>query len=156
MVSVASTNPGTPLGSPEAAIFQRKWHTAVTPAAPLPPYEEIVLGGLGRLGEHLVLIEQPPPQVFKPQAFKVLRCGRGLWDWVGSNVEQKMVDELPQEFAQPLRLVLDQALQSGKPVTQHSRRVRGGMVETFEFLALPLGHHAGRRPRHQGRRAVQS
>jgi diguanylate cyclase (GGDEF)-like protein/PAS domain S-box-containing protein len=138
MVSVASTNPGIPLGSPEAAIFQRKWHTAVTPVAPLPPYEEIVLGGLGRLGEHLVLIEQQPVQVFKPQAFKVLRCGRGLWDWVGSNVEQKMVDDLPQEFAHPLRLVVDQALQSGKPVTQHSRRVRGGMVETFEFLALPL------------------
>jgi PAS domain S-box-containing protein len=85
-----------------------------------------------------VLIEQQPVQVFKPQAFKVLRCGRGLWDWVGSNVEQKMVDELPQEFAQPLRIVVDQALQSGRPVTQHSRRVRGGMVETFEFLALPL------------------
>jgi len=138
MVSVASSNPGTPLGSPEAAIFQRKWHTAVTPVAPLPPYEDIVLGGLGRLGEHLVLVEQQPVQVFKPQAFKVLRCGRGLWDWIGSNVEQKMVEDLPQEFAQPLRLVLDQALQSGQPVTQHSRRVRGGMVETFEFLALPL------------------
>jgi diguanylate cyclase (GGDEF)-like protein/PAS domain S-box-containing protein len=136
------------LGSPEAAIFQRKWHTASTPAAPLPPYEEIVLGGLGRLGEHLVLVEQQAsqdskpqdskPQDSKPQAFKVLRCGRALWDWVGSNVEQKLVDELPQEFAQPLRLVLDQALATGEPVTQHSRRVRGGMVETFEFLALPM------------------
>src|ERR1700754_2068257 len=115
MVSVVSSNPGTPLGSAEAAIFQRKWHTAVTSAAPLPPYEEIVLGGLGRLGEHLVLLERHPTQVFQPQAFKVLRCGRGLWDWVGSNAEHKSLDELPQEFTQPLALVLDQALQSGQP-----------------------------------------
>src|SRR5262245_46430858 len=112
MVAAVSSNPSTPLGSPEAAIFQRKWHTAVKPAAPLPPYEEVVLGGLGRLGEHLVLVEQQRQQDFKPQAFKVLRCGRGLWDWVGSNVEQKLVDQLPQEFAQPLQLVVDQALQS--------------------------------------------
>jgi diguanylate cyclase (GGDEF)-like protein/PAS domain S-box-containing protein len=138
MVAVASSNPSTPSGSPEAAIFQRKWHTASTPAAPLPPYEDIVLGGLGRLGEHLVLIEQQRPQESKPHAFKVLRCGRALWDWIGSNAEQKLIDELPQEFAHPLQLVLDQALASGEPVTQHSRRVRGGMVETFEFLALPM------------------
>jgi hypothetical protein len=114
----------------------------------LPPYEDIVLGGLGRLGEHLVLVEQQRPQeakpqvfksqIFKSQAFKVLRCGRALWDWIGSSAEQKLVDELPQEFAYPLQLVLDQALATGEPVTQHSRRVRGGMVETFEFLALPM------------------
>jgi diguanylate cyclase (GGDEF)-like protein/PAS domain S-box-containing protein len=133
MSSVVIPSSNTPLGSAEAAIFQRKWHTASTPAAPLPPYEDIVLGGLGRLGENLVLIERQ-----LSGSFKILRCGRGLWDWVGANADQKCIEQLPQEFAVPLNLVLYQALNSAQPVTQHSRRVRGGLVETFEFLALPL------------------
>jgi PAS domain-containing protein len=133
MLAAAQSTLNVPVASVEAAIFQRKWHTAFGQRASLPPYEEIVLGSLGRLGENLILVERQPSA-----SLKVLRCGRGLWDWVGSDADRKHVDQLPQEFSAPLQLVLDLALSNGQPVTQHSRRVRGGMVETFEFLALPL------------------
>ena len=114
-------------------IFQRKWRTAVRPSAPLPPYEDVVLGSLGQLARNLLVVEKQASG-----AFKVLQCGRGLWDWVGSDVSGKRVDQLTRDFAAPLTLVLERALESGQPITQHARRVRGGMVETFEFLALPL------------------
>jgi diguanylate cyclase (GGDEF)-like protein/PAS domain S-box-containing protein len=132
MPAVLNSNVNSPAGSAEAAIFRRKWSTSVTPSAPLPPYEDVVVGSLGRLAENLVVVER------KFGIFTILRCGRGLWDWIGPDANQKTVDQLTREFSAPLKLVLDRALESGQPVIQHARRVRGGMVETFEFLALPL------------------
>ena len=78
MSAVLKSNPTVPARSLEAKIFQRKWTAAVTPASP-PPYEDIVIGGLGRLAENLIVVERQAPG-----KYKVLRCGRGLWDWTGS------------------------------------------------------------------------
>jgi diguanylate cyclase (GGDEF)-like protein/PAS domain S-box-containing protein len=133
MLQVVISNRSLSDCSAEAVIFQRKWNTAVTRERPLPPFEEIVLGSLGRLAQNLLVLEKLPTA-----GFKVIRCGRGLWDWVGNDAEQKSLDELAPDFAAPLKMVLDRAIESGAPALQHARRVRGGMMGTFEFLALPL------------------
>ena len=118
--------------SPEAAIFRRKWQAGITPGRALPPYEDIVLGSLGRLADRLLVVEQVPG------GFKVLRCGPGIREALGADVERKLTAELPREFAGPLGVTLDRAVKAGQPACEHARRVRGGMVETFELLALPL------------------
>jgi diguanylate cyclase (GGDEF)-like protein/PAS domain S-box-containing protein len=128
-----------PASSPEAAIFRRKWHAAVAPGRPLAPYEEIVLGSLGKLADHLIVIEGDAPA-----AFTVLRAGRRIAEWIGSNIDRKRVDELPRDCAIPLADILMQALQAGQPVGADARRVRDGMVETFEILAMPLSCRWGR------------
>jgi diguanylate cyclase (GGDEF)-like protein/PAS domain S-box-containing protein len=76
--------------------------------------------------------------------FQILRCGRGLRDWIGSDADQKPVGQLRRDFSEPLGFVLDHALKTSQPATSHARRVRGGMVETFEFLALPLACRWGK------------
>ncbi len=133
MLATVNSNPILPDCSAEAVIFQRKWKTAVTRERPLPPFEEIVLGSLGRLALNLVVIEKLPGA-----EFKVIRCGRGLSDWVGNDAEQKFLDELVPDFAAPLKMVLERAIEGGVPALQHARRVRGGTMGTFEFLALPM------------------
>ncbi len=119
--------------SVEAAIFRRKWQAAVAPGRPLPPYEEIVLGSLGKLADHLIVVEVDPPA-----RFKVLRAGRRIAEWIGHPIDRMALDDLPRDCAAPLGEILAQALQAGQPVASDARRVRDGMVETFEVLALPM------------------
>jgi diguanylate cyclase (GGDEF)-like protein/PAS domain S-box-containing protein len=122
-----------PACSIEAAIFRRKWQAGIAPGKALPPYEDIVLGSLGRLADRLLVVEG-----HSPDTFKVLRCGRGIHAWLGSDTDHKRVAQLPKEFAGPLSATLERALKSRQPECEHARRVRGGMVETFELLVLPL------------------
>jgi PAS domain-containing protein len=126
-------NPKSSGRSVEAEIFQRKWSTAVSPVRPLPPFEEIVLGSLGRLARNLIVVEK-----LSTGDYKVIQCGRALAAWIGHDAERKLVDHLHKDLATPLTLVLEDARLSGKPVLKHARPVRDGMVETVEFLALPL------------------
>jgi diguanylate cyclase (GGDEF)-like protein/PAS domain S-box-containing protein len=118
--------------SAEAMIFRRKWQAGIAPGRALPPYEDIVLGSLGRLADRLLVVEQAA------DGFKVLRCGPGIRAALGADIERKLVAELPREFAGPLGATLERAVKSAQPACEHARRVRGGMVETFELLALPL------------------
>ena len=122
-----------PACSIEAAIFRRKWQAGIVPGKTLPPYEDIVLGSLGRLADRLLVVEGQ-----SSDTFKVLRCGRGIRDWLGPDTDHKHIAQLPKEFSGPLTATLERALKSGQPESEHARRVRGGMVETFELLVLPL------------------
>ena len=117
----------------EAGILRRRWRAGIGPGHELPPYEDIVLGSLGRLADRLLVVEG-----HSTDSFKILRCGRGIRDWIGADAEMKPVDSLPREFSGPMCAALQLALDTKEPVSQHARRVRGGMVETFELLALPL------------------
>jgi len=119
--------------SVEASIFRRKWQAGIAPDKALPAYEDIVLGGLGRLADRLMVLERQASD-----DFKVLRCGRGLQRLLGPDADGKSVGELPREFAGPLYVTLERALKTSQPESAHARRVSGGMVETFELLALPL------------------
>ncbi len=119
--------------SVEAAIFRRKWQAAIAPGRPLPPYEELVLGSLGKLADHLIVLEGDAPG-----RFKVLRAGRSIVEWIGHEIDRLPLDDLPRDCAAPLGEILVQALQAGQPVATEARRVRDGMVETFEVLALPM------------------
>jgi diguanylate cyclase (GGDEF)-like protein/PAS domain S-box-containing protein len=133
MAALLKSDQILPAGSIEAAIFRRKWQAGIAPGKTLPPYEDIVLGSLGRLADRLLVVEGQ-----SSDTFKVLRCGRGIRDWLGSDTDHKLIARLPREFAGPLGATLERALKSGQPECEHARRVRGGMVETFELLVLPL------------------
>jgi diguanylate cyclase (GGDEF)-like protein/PAS domain S-box-containing protein len=126
-------NGASPACSAEAAILRRKWQAAVIPGRRLPPYEEVVLGSLGKLADHLMVVEGDTPA-----SFKVLRAGRRILEWIGGDVERKPLDQLPRDCAAPLGELLAQALTAGQPIASHARRVRDGMVETFELLVLPM------------------
>ena len=39
-------------------VLQRKWQAAVRPGEKLPRYEDVMLGSLGRLADHIVLLKR--------------------------------------------------------------------------------------------------
>ncbi|HLH95800.1 MAG TPA: EAL domain-containing protein [Xanthobacteraceae bacterium] len=133
MSAVQKSEQVAPACSIEAAIFRRKWQAGIAPGKVLPAYEDIVLGSLGRLADRLLVVEGDCADTFK-----VLRCGPGLREWLGEDPDHKPVAGLPKEFSGPLSATLERALKNSQPESENARRVRGGMVQTFELLALPL------------------
>jgi PAS domain-containing protein len=117
----------------DKSIIERLWRGSVKPGQALPQYEDVVLGSLGRLGDHLLLFEGGT------QAdFKVLRAGRKVRDWAGADPRDKRLADLPRDCALALAEVLTQSIEVGAPVRHRMLRVTDGMVETYEMLGFPL------------------
>jgi diguanylate cyclase (GGDEF)-like protein/PAS domain S-box-containing protein len=116
----------------DKTIIERIWRGSIAPGQKLPQYEDVVLGSLGRLSDHLLLFEGGPGD------FKVLRAGRKNREWLGSDPRGRTLDELPRDCAVALGDVLARSLAEGAPISSKMHRVADGMVATFEFLAFPL------------------
>jgi hypothetical protein len=41
----------------DVSVLQRKWQAALRPGEGLPRYEDVMLGSLGRLADHIVLLK---------------------------------------------------------------------------------------------------
>ena len=122
----------------EIASLRRKWFAARRPGMSLPPYEEIVLGSLGRIADRLLIVGHEPPT-----SFRVLIAGRRIPDWVGSDPLGRRLEDLSANGSDTIPDVLAQALREGEPVLSRARRVRDGMVEMCEVLALPMRNRWG-------------
>src|SRR5262249_53757513 len=57
-------------------VLQRKWQAAVRPGERLPRYEDVMLGSLGRLADHIVLLKNDRG------AIEVSRSGRYVQQWL--------------------------------------------------------------------------
>ncbi len=123
----------------DKAIIERMWHGSIVPGHRLPQYEDVVLGSLGRLGDHLLLVDGSTAA-----EFRVLRAGRKICELLGADPRDKSLEELPRDCANPLGEVLPQAVAAGAPVPYRMYRVAAGMVETYEMLAFPMACRWGR------------
>ena len=41
----------------DVPVLERKWQAALRPGESLPRYEDVMLGSLGRLADHIVLLQ---------------------------------------------------------------------------------------------------
>ena len=117
----------------DKVVIERMWRGSVRLGETLPRYEDVVLGSLGRLGDHLFLFEGAVAA-----DFKVLRAGRKTRQWAGVEVRDKRLADLPRDCAVALTAVLEQAFAASAPVPYRMHRVTDGMVETYEMLAFPM------------------
>jgi hypothetical protein len=117
----------------DKSIIERMWRGSVKPGKTLPQYEDVVLGSLGRLGDHLLLFQGETPL-----EFKVLRAGRKIREWLGVDLRDRTLADLPRDCAIALGDVLTQSIASSAPVRYRMHRVADGMVETYEMLAFPM------------------
>ena len=60
----------------DVPVLQRKWQAAVRPGQSLPRYEEVMLGSLGRLADHIVLLRG------NDRTLEVSRTGRYVQKWL--------------------------------------------------------------------------
>jgi diguanylate cyclase (GGDEF)-like protein/PAS domain S-box-containing protein len=117
----------------DKSIIERMWRGSIKPGQTLPQYEDVVLGSLGRLGDHLLLFSGATPA-----EFKVLRAGRKVHEWLGVDLRDRGLDDLPRDCALALGEVLTQSIEVGAPVRHRMLRVCDGMVETYEMLGFPM------------------
>src|ERR1700752_2463416 len=118
-------------------VLQRKWQAAVRPGEKLPPYEEVMLGSLGRLAGHHVLLKQGS------DGLEVSRTGRYAQKWLGHDCWDVPIGALSPDCATVLTEAASSALNNCHPYLTAAHCVRDGLVQNYNPLALPTSSRWG-------------
>lgn len=112
-------------------VLERKWQAALRPGERLPPYEDVMLGSLGRLADHIVLLKS------QRDALEVSRSGRYIQQWLDEERWGIPLGALPPDCATVLAQAASSSIENGRPHHAVAHCVRKGMVKTYDVLALP-------------------
>ncbi|WP_439923151.1 putative bifunctional diguanylate cyclase/phosphodiesterase [Nitrobacter sp. JJSN] len=121
----------------DIAVLQRKWDAALRPGSTLPPYEEVMLGSLGRLADNIALLRGAD------KSLEVLRTGRYVQEWLGEAAWDAPLAVLPPDCATALEQAVTSALHNNRPHLDVAHCVRDGLVQTYDVLALPTSSRWG-------------
>ena len=137
-MSAAKKMPGKPATEmfDDIPVLQRKWRAALKPGDRLPRYEDVMLGSLGRLADHIALLRGDG-------ALELSRSGRYVQKWLGEERWDIPVAELSPDCATALSEAVTSALKNGQPHQASAHCVRDGMVRTYDVLALPTASRWG-------------
>jgi len=122
----------------DISVLRIKWHAALPGDSALPRYEEVILGSLGKLADHLMLIGGDGVD-----SFEALQVGAEVAKWTGANVRGRKVADFPPDCAMAISDAIVQALAAREPTYTVSHRVRDGVVTGYEILALPMSSRWG-------------
>ncbi|QQO22742.1 EAL domain-containing protein [Bradyrhizobium diazoefficiens] len=117
-------------------VLQRKWRAALRPGDRLPRYEDVMLGSLGRLADHIALLRSDG-------TLELSRSGRYVQKWLGEERWDIPIAELSPDCATALSEAAASALKTGQPHHASAHCVRDGMVRTYDLLALPTASRWG-------------
>jgi diguanylate cyclase (GGDEF)-like protein/PAS domain S-box-containing protein len=121
----------------DVSVLQRKWHAALRPGEGLPRYEDVMLGSLGRLADHIALLKN------NNEALEVSRTGRYIQKWLDDERWDIPLDALSPDCATALGEAAANALQNNRPHLAVAHCVRDGLVQTYDVLALPTSSRWG-------------
>lgn len=136
-VALGSATNTKPELSNDIAVLQRKWKAALPQGRRLPPFEEIILGSLGRLADYIALISDDGTTA------KVLRGGEYFSTWIGRSVQNVPIADLPPDCAAAIRKSMSYAHTMAAPYLSVAHCVRDGQVRTYDVMALPLDNRWG-------------
>lgn len=115
----------------DVPVLQRKWRAALRPGEKLPAYEDVMLGSLGRLADHIVLLKE------SRDGFEVSRTGRYTQKWLGHECWDIPIGSLSPDCATVLTEAASSALNNCRPYLTTAHCVRDGLVQIYDVLALP-------------------
>ncbi|QWG20920.1 EAL domain-containing protein [Bradyrhizobium sediminis] len=115
----------------DVPVLQRKWHAGLRPGERLPRYEDVMLGSLGRLADHIVLLKD------NNETLEVSRTGRFIQKWLEDDRWDIPLSALSPDCATALGEAAASALRNSRPYPTVAHRVRDGLVQTYDILALP-------------------
>ncbi|MFO1110961.1 MAG: EAL domain-containing protein [Bradyrhizobium sp.] len=121
----------------DVPVLKRKWRAAVRPGEKLPRYEDVMLGSLGRLADHVALLKDVG------EGLAVSRTGRYFQKWIGDERWDIPLSALPPDCATALGEAAANALQNQQPYLAVAHCVRDGLVRTYDVLALPTASRWG-------------
>ncbi|MFB9264085.1 putative bifunctional diguanylate cyclase/phosphodiesterase [Bradyrhizobium erythrophlei] len=115
----------------DVSVLQRKWQAALRPGEKLPRYEDVMLGSLGRLADHIVLLRNDESRL------RVSHTGRYVQAWLNDERWDIPLSALPPDCATSLGEAAASALENSRPYLASAHCVRDGLVRTYDVLALP-------------------
>ena len=115
----------------DVPVLQRKWKAALKPGERLPRYEDVMLGSLGRLADHIVLLKH------NDEGLEVSRTGRYIQKWLNDDSWDIPLNALSPDCATALGEAAANALANSRPYLAVAYCVRDGLVQTYDILALP-------------------
>ncbi|WGS23289.1 MULTISPECIES: EAL domain-containing protein [unclassified Bradyrhizobium] len=115
----------------DVPVLQRKWQAAVRPGEKLPHYEDVMLGSLGRLADHIVLLRNDDG------VLRVSHPGRYIQAWLNDDRWDIPLSALPPDCATALAEAAANARENSRPYLASAHCVRDGLVRTYDVLALP-------------------
>jgi diguanylate cyclase (GGDEF)-like protein/PAS domain S-box-containing protein len=121
----------------DVPILQRKWQAALRPGEKLPHYEDVMLGSLGRLADHIALLKD------NNEVLEVSRTGRYIQKWLGDDRWDIPLTALSPDCATALGEAAASALANSRPYLAVAHCVRDGLVQTYDILALPTSSRWG-------------
>jgi hypothetical protein len=121
----------------DVPVLQRKWQAALRPGEKLPRYEDVMLGSLGRLADHIVLIRH------ENDTLQLSRSGRYIQRWLGDERWDIPLSALSPDCATALSEAAVNAIRNGRPHLAVAHCVREGLVQTYDILALPTSSRWG-------------
>src|SRR6202048_2245857 len=121
----------------DVPVLRRKWQAALRPGESLPRYEDVMLGSLGKLADHIVLLKH------NDQALEVSRTGRYVQKWLEDDRWDIPLSELPPDCATALGEAAACAVATNRPYLAAAHCVRDGLVQTYDILALPTSSRWG-------------
>src|SRR6202795_897194 len=113
-------------------VLQRKWQAALRPGEGLPRYEDVMLGSLGRLADHIALLKH------NNEALEVSRTGRYIQKWLDDDRWDIPLSALSPDCATALGEAAANALANSRPSRSAAHSKRYGLVRTRDILALSL------------------
>ncbi len=121
----------------DVPVLQRKWQAALRPGERLPRYEDVMLGSLGRLADHIALLKHDN------DTLELSRSGRYIQKWLGDDRWDIPLSALSPDCATALGEAAANALSNGRPHLAIAHSVRDGLVQTYDVLALPTSSRWG-------------
>src|ERR1700761_4592952 len=118
-------------------VLKRKWQAALKQGQTMPRYEDVMLGSLGRLADHIAVMKN------ESGALQLSRSGRYVQQWLQDQRWDIPIAAVSPDCATVLSEAADCALSSGRPYLATAHCVRDGMVRTYDVLALPTASRWG-------------
>jgi len=121
----------------DISVLERKWRAARKPGHGLPLYEDVMLGSLGRLADHVALLKG------QGDGIELLRAGRYAEGWLDNDIHDTPIAMLPPDWALTIAEASVSARHNASPYLASAHCVRHGKVQTFDVLALPMATRWG-------------
>lgn len=121
----------------DVSVLRRKWQAALKPGKDLPFFEDVMLGSLGRLADHIMLIKAETSHL------EISRAGRYVETWLDTIVCDTPLSALPPDCALMLEEASAHARRNSRPHLATAHCVRDGLVQVYDILALPMASRWG-------------
>ncbi|HEX7790678.1 MAG TPA: EAL domain-containing protein [Afipia sp.] len=121
----------------DVSVLRRKWQAALKPGNDLPLFEDVMLGSLGRLADHIMLIKA------ENSYLEISRAGRYAEKWLETEIRNTPLAALPPDCALTLDEAVANAQQNSRPHLATAHCVRDGLVQVYDILTLPMASRWG-------------